>query len=263
MSEQERVPTGAELRARREALGMSVEDVARLTGMGLDDVRSMEACGCLERQLAEGWTLYAAALDAEESRLAAEPFKVGDWVRVKISGVVYRVGEVARPFAPSDQNAYYRETPGSGDGQSWAASALERADPPEPEAPAEPVPPEGVTTRVIDGWSATKVGCAPQRSGCTYVSINRGCHEDLIATVWHSDALAISIEDEYASPEALEYVAALSRHIAAQHAADDRARKLDAVRVAEEAWEAGVAALGELTLALEAARDEARKVGAQ
>lgn len=216
-----KAPTGAELRARREALGI-------------------------------GWTLYErSGPDVEESRLAAEPFKVGDWVRVKISGVVYRVGEVARPFAPSDQNAYYRETPGSGDGQSWAASALERADPPEPEAPAEPVPPAGVTVRVLEGGRFS------------HISINRGCSDDLIATIWHGDALAISIEDAYATPEALEYVAALSRHIAAQHAASDRQRKLDAVREAEEAWEAGVAALGELTLALEAARDEARKAGAQ
>lgn len=155
-------PTGAELRARRLELELSEAEAAELmsdTEWGTSHAHAIcdaeERTGaCLDAFLAA----YAAALDAEESRFAAEP-----------------------------------------------------------------VPPEGVTTRVIDG------------GGCTYVSINRGCHEDLIATVWHSDALAISIEDEYASPEALEYVAALSRHIAAQHAADDRARKLAAVKAAEEA----------------------------
>lgn len=86
----------------------------------------------------------------------------------------------------------------------------------------EPVAPEGVTVRTV-------TDCR-----CTYVSINRGCHDDLIATVWHSDARAVSIENEYATPEALRFVADLADYRAAQHAAGEQQRKIDAVRAAEE-----------------------------
>ncbi len=48
--------------------------------------------------------------------------------------------------------------------------------------------------------------------------------------------------EPFASPDLLEYAAALSRYRAAQHAASDKQRKLDAVRAAEEKCEKAKAA---------------------
>lgn len=106
-----------------------------------------------------------------------------------------------------------------------------------------PMPPAGVTVRTVTDCK------------CTYVSINRGCHDNLIATVWHSDARAVSIEDEYATPEALRFVADLADYRAAQHAAGEQQRKLNAVRAAEEAFKEADATY---SAALDA-RDTARK----
>jgi hypothetical protein len=180
-------PTGAELRAWRERLELSVEWAAKIiSDAGLNrtaqDVANLEASCCIARDWFATAPVYAAALTAEEQRRSAAPL-------------------------------------------------------------TEPVAPEGVTVRTVTDCK------------CTYVSINRGCHDNLIATVWHSDARAVSIEDEYATPEALRFVADLADYRAAQHAAGEQQRKLNAVRAAEEAFKEADATY---SAALDA-RDTARK----
>ena len=180
-------PTGAELRAWRERLELSVEWAAKIiSDAGLNrtaqDVANLEASCCIARDWFATAPVYAAALTAEEQRRSAAPL-------------------------------------------------------------TEPVAPEGMTVRTVTDCK------------CTYVSINRGCRDDLIATVWHSDARAVSIEDEYATPEALRFVADLADYRAAQHAAGEQQRKLNAVRAAEEAFKEADATY---SAALDA-RDTARK----
>ena len=183
-------PTGAELRARRERLGLSREwardSVQWPRPEGSYFVATIESgswdTACATSTAADAIRAYAAALTAEEQRRAAAPL-------------------------------------------------------------TEPVAPEGVTVRTVTDCK------------CTYVSINRGCHDNLIATVWHSDARAVSIEDEYATPEALRFVADLADYRAAQHAAGEQQRKLNAVRAAEEAFKEADATY---SAALDA-RDTARK----
>lgn len=180
-------PTGAELRAWRERLELSVEWAAKIiSDAGLNrtaqDVANLEASCCIARDWFATAPVYAAALTAEEQRRSAAPL-------------------------------------------------------------TEPVAPAGVTVRTVTDCK------------CTYVSINRGCHDNLIATVWHSDARAVSIEDEYATPEALRFVADLADYRAAQHAAGEQQRKLNAVRAAEEAFKEADATY---SAALDA-RDTARK----
>ena len=101
----------------------------------------------------------------------------------------------------------------------YLASALERVAPP---APAEPVPPEGVTVAEIPGG---------------FCIMRRG---DMIASVGADGGFSGFLSNN--TPETLEYVAALSRYRAAKHAAEaEREReKLAAVKAAEEAHAAAV-----------------------
>ena len=246
-----KTPTGAELRARRERLGWSRHDVtsrpemraaAHINGDYLeDDIASMEAMSArdLLRWWSTGAPAYAAALNAEEQRRAAAPL-AEPWD--DLVGAAAR--EAARRFGGDDgmfnaagfseaMRTYCAQTL---DGKMVGAILSGRSDI-TPRGPShyryatltEPVAPEGVTVRTFTDLK------------CTNVSINRGCHDDLIATVWHSDARAVSIENEYATPEALRFVADLADYRAAQHAADEQQRKLDAVRAAEEAWKTACA----------------------
>ena len=188
-------PTGAELRARRERLGLSeawIEDALDETpiprpfedgvvcGNGYGETRRLSAegdgaYGYYEAQIAVLRTAYAAALTAEEQRRAAALL-------------------------------------------------------------TEPVAPEGVTVRVVDRVS--------------YVSNERG----LFATVWPSEP-CVSLEDEFATPRELRFAADLADYRAAQHAAGEQQRKIDAVRAAVDAFKEADATY---SAALDA-RDTARK----
>lgn len=173
-------PTGAELRARRERLGLSVEDAAdsMLVTAHVDDIRYMEDEDA--RGLADAWprsaAAYAAALAAEEAR----------------------------------------------------------------RAPAEPVPPEGV--RLFREGPCVRVYSSTDRRGGS------------IARVDDDGTIRLCPMGDDGTPvEHIEYVAALSRYRAAQHAAGDRQRKLDAVKAAEDALEEARAAYR----SIEAARAKA------
>lgn len=216
-----KTPTGPELNAWRQRLGLTHGGVAAFFSVSWITARTINEWE--ERGVAASWrALYAEALEAEEERqLAGSPAapKVGDWVRVRQSGTVYQVVEIVTAAGL----LYYRKANGSA-ANSWTAEELEIVDPPEEErrASAEPVPPEGVTVRTV--------------GRVDHISIDRGCGSDLFATVWHGDT-CVSLEDEFATPEALEYVAALSRYRAAQHEAGEQQRLLDAVTAAEDAMD--------------------------
>ena len=84
----------------------------------------------------------------------------------------------------------------------------------------------------------------------SYVSNERG----LFATVWPSEP-CVSLEDELATPRELRFAADLADYRAAQHAAGEQQRRIDAVRAAEEAFKEADATY---SAALDA-RDTARK----
>ncbi len=162
------------LRERRVALGLSRRSMADLvphTSICMDnvpeyathwhpeDIRRCEEVPDAPAIYAQHRARYAAALSAEEALRAAkahseavfgtakEPerpaprFKVGDWVRVKESAVVYQVGEVADVFGAG--RLFYRSVgwlDGSDPTNSWQAEALEPASPPAPEVVDVPQP---------------------------------------------------------------------------------------------------------------------------
>ncbi len=125
--------------------------------------------------------------------------------------------------------------------------------------PVEPVCPEGVTTWLVMGTT-----------GRTCVALSR-LHNPVVVVEPDGCVISSAFDKAPASPALLEYAAALSRYRAAQHAASDRQRKLDAVRAAEEAHDAAhkatedayaayreaEAAVGRTHSALKAARREA------
>lgn len=180
--------TGAELRARRERLGLSVEWAAKIiSDAGLNrtaqHVANLEASCCIARDWFATAPIYAAALTAEEQRRSAAPL-------------------------------------------------------------TEPVAPEGVVVRSNN---------AVESHG-TIVS-QRGATD--FAVVWDDGGSPRIFGANEVSAEALEYVAALSRYRAAQHAAGEQQRKLNAVRAAEEALEKSRRAYDEAFRAREAAKREA------
>lgn len=125
--------------------------------------------------------------------------------------------------------------------------------------PVEPVCPEGVTTWLVMGTT-----------GRTCVALSR-LHNPVVVVEPDGCVISSAFDKAPASPALLEYAAALSRYRAAQHAASDRQRKLDAVKAAvaaemaasnakDAAWEAydkTLAPLGAARAALIAARREA------
>ena len=167
--------TGAELRARREALGWSVHEAEHATYTIAGSASFVAAIeeGKWPRSAGE-WN-YAAALAAEEAR----------------------------------------------------------------RAPAEPVPPAGVT---VENFGADIMVRRSDNTTVGYVNL---------------DGWVIILHDRCADPATLEYVAALSRYRAAQHAAGDRQRKLDAVKAAEDAVAKAHDVLADTCLTLAAARKEA------
>lgn len=132
------------------------------------------------------------------------------------------------------------------DGSRAYAAALDAEEKRRGGSQVEPVPPEGVT--VVDNG--------------TNLVVRRSC-KTTIAHVGR-DGRVMILHDRCADPDALEYVAALSRYRAAQHAAGDRARLEKALeeaalaesiafrahKDAEDAWDEARAAL---TAAREAA----------
>lgn len=124
--------------------------------------------------------------------------------------------------------------------------------------PVEPVCPEGVRETlgiVRDGRANTSIHL-------TATSVHAG---SFAAVRIETDGrIFTDASGQGCSPALLEYAAALSRYRAAQHAASDRQRKLDALREAEEVAKAAGAALQEASqkadaayLALATARREA------
>ena len=120
-------------------------------------------------------------------------------------------------------------------GRTAAALAAEEAR----RAPAEPVPPAGVT---VENFGADIMVRRSDNTTVGYVNL---------------DGWVIILHDRCADPATLEYVAALSRYRAAQHAAGDRQRKLDAVKAAEDAVAKAHDVLADTCLTLAAARKEA------
>lgn len=115
--------------------------------------------------------------------------------------------------------------------------------------PVEPVCPEGVRETlgiVRDGRANTSIHL-------TATSVHAG---SFAAVRIETDGrIFTDASGQGCSPALLEYAAALSRYRAAQHAASDKQRKLDAVRAAEEA-------VGEAHKACEAAHASYRETEA-
>lgn len=122
--------------------------------------------------------------------------------------------------------------------------------------PVEPVCPEGVRETlgiVRDGRANTSIHL-------TATSVHAG---SFAAVRIETDGrIFTDASGQGCSPALLEYAAALSRYRAAQHAASDKQRKLDAVRAAEEAHTRALHAERDATAAREATRktlDAARR----
>ena len=227
-----KTPTGTELRAQRERLGLSVTWANDFVAWPRKDndpfywVTSIES-GAWDRAAATSpaavaLASYADALTAEEQRRAsalitaeqvARVFVHKDRLNMCVLGGDWRAKVPTHVLSAWDGDDWDKRLAAL---QGWHRELLaaERAAAPL----TEPVAPDGVTV-----WG-------------NYVVLRSDAVARRVLMVGPAGELA-----EGVTPGMLRYAADLADYRAAQHAAGEQQRKLDAVRAAEEAWKTACA----------------------